>query len=83
MRSKLDMNEQAEDDWEEERKCEELKRQWLRDFSDIFKEDLGHEDRINIEPIKIDLVDNHQEIHCFKPKTAIEVSPYMETAAKK
>ena len=27
--------------------------------------------------------ENHQEIHCFKPKTAIEVSPYMEAAAKK
>ena len=48
MRTKLEMNEQTEDDWEEERKCEELKRQWLRDFSDIFKEDLGREDRIDI-----------------------------------
>ena len=27
MRTKLEMNEQTEDDWEEERKCEELKRQ--------------------------------------------------------
>ena len=29
------------------------------------------------------MVENHQEIHCFKPKTAIDVSPYMEAAAKK
>ena len=77
------MNQLTEEDWEEERKCEELKKQWLRDFADIFKEDLGKEDRIDIDPIKIDLVDNHEEIHTFKPKTAMDVSPYMEAAAKK
>ena len=83
MRSKLEMNQLTEEDWEEERKCEELKKQWLRDFSDIFKEDLGKEDRIDIDPIKIDLVENHADIHTFKPKTAVDVSPYMEAAAKK
>ena len=83
MRSKLEMNQMGEEDWEEERKCEELKKQWLRDFSDIFKEDLTKEDRIDIEPIKIDLVENHAEIPTFKPKTAMDVSPYMEQAAKK
>ena len=44
MRSKLEMNQLTEDDWEEESKCEELKKQWLRDFSDIFKENLTKED---------------------------------------
>ena len=83
MRSKLEMNQMGEEDWEEERKCEELKKQWLRDFSDIFKEDLTKEDRIDIEPIKIDLVENHTEILTFKPKIAMDVSPYMEQAAKK
>ena len=83
MRTKLDMVEQTKEDWEEDRKCEDLKRKWPREFSDIFKEDLGREDRIDIEPIHVDLVNNHQEIHCFKPKTAIEVSPYLEKAAKK
>ena len=83
MRTKLDMVEQTEEDWEEDRKCKELKHKWLCDFTDIFKEDLGCEDRIDIEPIRIDLVENHQEIPCFKPKTAIDVSSYMEAAAKK
>ena len=83
MRSKLDMNQMGKEDWEEERKCEELKRQWLKDFSDIFKEDLTKEDRLNIDPIKIDLVENHAEIPTFKPKVPMEVSPYMEQAAKK
>ena len=52
-------------------------------LADIFKEDLGREDRIDIEPNRVDLLDNHQDIHCFKPKTAIEFSPYLEKAAKK
>ena len=63
--------------------CEELNKHWLRDFSDIFKEDLTKEDRIDIEPIKIDLVENHAEISTLKPKTAMDVSPYMEQATKK
>ena len=83
MRSKLNMNQMGEEDWEEERKCEELKRQWLKDFSDIFKEDLTKEDRLNIDPIKIDLVEKYAEILTFKPKVPMEVSPYMEQAAKK
>ena len=41
------------------------------------------EDRLNIDPIKIDLVENHAEIPTFKPKVPMEVSPYMEQAAKK
>ena len=36
-----------------------------------------------MESIKIDLVENHDEIQTFKPRTAMEVSPYMEQAAKK
>ena len=83
MRSKLEMTEMTEDDWEEEKKCQDLKKQWIREFSDVFKEDLGKEDRIDIEPIKIDLVDNHQDIHVFHPTTAVDISPYMEAAARK
>ena len=50
---------------------------------DIFKETLTKEDCLDIPPIKIDLVQGHQNIQTFKPKTPIEVSPYMEQAAKK
>ena len=83
MRSKLEINQMEEEDWEEERKCKELKKQWIKDFSDIFKEDLTKEDRLEIDPIKIDLVENHAEIPTYKPRTPIEVSPYMDQAAKK
>ena len=49
----------------------------------MFKEDLEKEDRINMEPIVIDLVDNHKDIHVFHPKTGVEVPAYMEEAARK
>merc|ERR1712030_136341 len=34
----------------DEDECEEMKKAWLRDFSQVFKEDLTIEDRINIPP---------------------------------
>ena len=60
-----------------------MRKRWLKDFSDIFKETLTREDRLNIPPIKIDLVEGHQNIQTYKPRTPMEVSPYMEPAAKK
>ena len=71
------------EDFEEGKKCEELKKRWLRDFSDIFKETLTREDRLSIPKIKIYLVEGHQKIQTYKPRTPMEVSPYMEPAAKK
>ena len=73
----------TEDDWEDEKRCNDLKKQWLRDFPDVFKEDLEKEDRIDIAPIKIDLVSNHEDIHVFNPKTAVDVPAYMEEASRK
>ena len=29
------------------------------------------------------MVDNHQDIHVFHPTTAVDISPYMEAAARK
>ena len=83
LRSHLEMKEMTEDDWEDEKRCNDLKKQWLRDFPDVFKEDLGKEDRIDIAPIKIDLVNNHEDIHVFHPKMAVDVPAYMEEAARK
>ena len=64
-------------------RCSDLKKAWLRDFPEVFKEDLGREDRINIEPIVIDLVPNHEDIHVFHPKLGVEVPAYMDEAARR
>ena len=53
LRSHLEMKEMTEDDWEDEKRCNDLKKAWLRDFPEVFKEDLGREDRIDIVPIVV------------------------------
>ena len=55
----------------------------MHDYTDIFKETLTKEDRLNIPPIKIDLIEGHERIETFKPKTTMDVSPYLESAAKR
>ena len=83
LRTHLEMKEMSEEDWEDKKRCSDLKKAWLKDFPEVFKEDLGREDRINMEPIVIDLVDNHKDIHVFHPKTGVEVPAYMDEAARK
>ena len=60
-----------------------MRKIWLRDYADIFKETITREDRLKIPPIKIDLVEGHEKIETFKPKTPMEVSSYLEPAAKR
>ena len=83
LRSHLEMKEMSEEEWEDEKRCSDLKKAWLKDFPKVFKEDLGREDRINIEPIVIDLVPNHEDIHVFHPKLAVDVPAYMDEAARR
>ena len=77
------MKEMSEEDWEDEKRCWELKQAWLKDFPEVFKEDLGKEDRIDCEPIVEDLVQNHEDIQVFYPMLGMEVPAYMEKAAQK
>ena len=83
LRSKIEMKEMSEEDWEDEKQCWELKQAWLKDFPEVFKEDLGKEDRIDCEPIVVDLVPNHEDIQVFHPKLGMEVPAYLEKAAQK
>ena len=58
-----------------------IKKSLLRDYPDVFKEDLDMNDRIDMEPVE--LVDNHEDIHAFHPKTGLDVPAYLEEAARK
>ena len=71
-----------EEDYEEGKKCKVLRKRWLRDYADIFKETLTREDRLKIPSIKIDFLEGHEKIETFKPKTPMKVSLYLEPAAK-
>merc|ERR1711891_140892 len=49
----------------DEDECEAMKQSWLKDFSQVFKEDLTIEDRINIDPVQVKLVEDHLDIPVF------------------
>ena len=67
----------------EERKCQELRKAWLRDFPEVFKEDLEKEDRIDMEPVVVDLIPDHEQVKVFHPKASTEVPAYLQKAAEK
>merc|ERR1712030_119190 len=74
--------ENLEEDKEED-ECEALRQAWMKDFSQVFKEDLTIEDRIEMDPVKIKLVENHEEIPMYHPKAANEIPAYLRAAADK
>ena len=48
-----------------EQQLKELKEEVLRDFEDIFVDELGIEDRIAGEPIKLEVIDGDVKLfHC-------------------
>ena len=77
------MKEMNKEEWEDEKACNELREKWLVDYDDVFKEDLEETDRIQMEPVVVDLVENHQEIETYHPKTPLDVPAYLEEAARK
>ena len=55
----------------------------MEDFSEIFKEDLTIEDRIKMDPAKVQLVEGHEKIQIFHPKACNKIPAYLRRAADK
>ena len=55
----------------------------MRDFPEVFKEVLGKEDRIDMEPVVVDLIPYHEQVKVFHQKASNEVPAYLKTAAEK
>ena len=53
------MNEETIDEDQDE---EKLRKKLPRKYSAVFKRDLGKEDRINIDPVKIELIDESRDM---------------------
>ena len=49
----------------------------------LSKEDLTKEDRIEMDPVKVQLVENHESIDVYHPKACNEVPAYLKNAADK
>merc|ERR1711867_357356 len=52
-------------------------------FSDVFKEDLDPEDRLRIEPVKIELKEGHEKLPKYNARVPIPTPRYLEKAADK
>ena len=72
-----------EEEWKEEKECEEIRKAWLRDYTQVFKEDLSKEDRIQMDPVVVELVPDHENIEVYHPKACNEVPAYLKNAADK
>ena len=83
LRSHLELKEMNKEEWEDEKACNELREKWLADYDDVFKEDWEETDRIQMEPVVVDLMEKHQEIEMYHPKTPLDVPAYLEEAARK
>ena len=49
----------------------------------MFKEDLSKDDRIDMDPVVVDLIPDHEQVEVFHPKASNEVPAYLKTAAEK
>ena len=54
----------------------------MEDYPEVFKEDLSIDDRIDMDPVVVDLVPNHEQIEVFHPKACNEVPAYLKDAAE-
>ena len=83
LRSHLSFKQENEEEWKEENECEEIRKAWLKDYPHVFKEDLTREDRIEMDPVKVQLVEDHESIEIYHPKACNEVPAYLKSAADK
>merc|ERR1712215_267596 len=83
LRTQLSFPQENLKEYLEEEECEVMRQSWMKDFSQVFKEDLTIEDRIDMDPVKVKLVENHEEIKLFHPKTSNEIPAYLRRAADK
>ena len=78
LRSQLSFKQENEEEWKEENECEKIRKAWLKDFPNVFKEDLTIEDRIEMDPVKVQLVEDHENIEVYHPKACNEVPAYLK-----
>ena len=60
-----------------------LKKKLIKQFADIFKEDLEPSDRLDVPPMKIPLKPNHKSMPKYNARVPISTPSYLEKAACK
>ena len=83
IRSTLSFRHVEEEDYEDNEDFAKLRKRLLKDFRDVFKEELGQLDRLNVDPVKIELIDGHEEVKPFNCMIPAETPRHLDSAARK
>ena len=60
-----------------------LRKKMIKQFSDVFKENLNPEDCLDIEPVKIQLVPDHKSFTPYNSRVPTNTPCYLESTARK
>ena len=85
-RTHIKFNQVTEEQFEQDHEVSvyaHLRNKLLKMFPDVFKENLDPEDRLNIDPIKIELKEGHEQIPKYNARMPIPTPRYLEKAADK
>ena len=73
MRTSLAFKSIGVEEFERMEDFSKLRRALLREFSDVFTETLGKDDRINAPPVQVDLIEGHEEVKPFNCMESISL----------
>ena len=85
-RTDIRINQTSEQDFERDheiRVYSHLKKKLIKMFQDVFKEDLEQSDRLDVPPVKIPLIPDHESVPAYNAKVTIAIPRYLESAARK
>ena len=58
-----------------------LRNKLIKQFADVFKEDLGPENRLDVPPVRITLKPGHEDVPLYNARVPIATPRYLEKAA--
>ena len=79
----MKFNDVSEEDFETERILQKMRERLLKKYSDVFKSDLGPKDRIRIDPIKVETIENIDNFKAHSAFTPIEITIFLQKLLSK
>ena len=68
IRTSLKFHKVNEDNIDEDQDVEKIRKKLLRKYASVFKRDLGKEDRVHMDPVKVELIDESKVMgNCMIP----------------
>ena len=83
MRTSMKFHAVDEDTVDIDRELAKIKARLLRKYHMVFKDDLDKNDRLDVDPIRLELVDNYEDIHPTNHMTPFATPRHLQAAADK